>query len=87
MSPMYDHSSPALDFAAITPSDTVNLAVKARGIYVGGAGDVVAINGAGLPVTFSANVAGTVLPIETIRINARASCSGALLPIIPPVSC
>lgn len=58
-------------FRAVTPSDT--LAIKggpARALYVGGAGDVVAINENGVAVTFVGVAAGTVLPIATTRVNA-----------------
>ncbi len=57
-------------FRAVTPSDT--LAIKggpARALYVGGAGDVVAVNENGVAVTFAAVPAGTVLPIATARVN------------------
>lgn len=57
-------------FAAITPSDTVNFAVPPDAIYVGGAGNIVAVMGDGTTVTFSGVPAGTRLPIAPTRINA-----------------
>lgn len=59
--------------AAVTPSDTVDFSLgKCRGIYVGGAGAVVAIVG-GVAVTFSAVPAGTTLDIAATRINATST--------------
>jgi hypothetical protein len=65
----------AFNFAAVTPSDSVDLAYITRAIYVGGAGDVSVLNASGATVVFTAVPAGTVLPISTARI--RASGTGA----------
>lgn len=62
---------------AVTPSDTVNFTMKARALYIGGAGtgtltvllnkdspDTLAF--AGIPV-------GTIIPIECWRVNATGT--------------
>jgi hypothetical protein len=62
---------PNNSFRTVTPSDTY--AIKggpARSLYVGGTGDVVAINENGVAVTFTAVPAGAVLPVATSRVNA-----------------
>jgi len=62
---------PNATFRPVTPSDTV--AIKggpARALYVGGTGDVVAINENGAAVKFVAVPAGSILPIVTSRVNA-----------------
>lgn len=62
---------PNNSFRAVTTSDT--LAIKggpARALYVGGAGDVVAINENGVAVKFAGVPAGSVLPIATTRVNS-----------------
>ncbi len=62
---------PNSSFRTVTPSDTY--AIKggpARALYVGGTGDVVAINENGVAVTFVGVPAGAVLPIVTSRVNA-----------------
>lgn len=61
---------PALNFLAVTPSDTVNLSAKARALYIGKGGDVVAINGSGDAILFKSVQTGTILPIFTTRVNA-----------------
>ena len=67
---MTDFSTlPANSARAITPSDTVNIALT-RAVYVGGSGDIVAIMGDGAKVTFAGAVAGSVLPLRVTRINS-----------------
>jgi hypothetical protein len=56
--------------AAITKSDTVNLAYVTRAIYVGGTGNIVAVFADGSTVTFSSIPAGSILPIAVIRVNS-----------------
>lgn len=57
-------------FAAITTSDTVDLAARADAVWVGGAGNVAAVQTDGVVVTLTAVAAGTLLPIVVRRINA-----------------
>lgn len=66
-------------FFVIPPSDTVNLTKRCRAVYVGGAGNIVAVDDAGTAVTFSAVPAGTVLPIEAKRINATGTTATLLV--------
>src|SRR4051794_13643493 len=56
-------SSPASGAQAITPSNSVDLPITTRGIYVGGAGDVVVdmADGRTTSITFTAANAGTIL--------------------------
>ena len=63
-------SSPAERYEAVTPSDAVNFSRVCRCIYVGGAGNVVAVRKDGTAVTFTGVLAGTFLPIRAIRVNA-----------------
>lgn len=57
------------EYVAITPSDTVNFPRGlCSGIYVGGAGIVVAVQEDGDLVNFTA-VAGGVIPIRAKRVN------------------
>lgn len=64
---------PATDFEAVTPSNTASISTKARAIYVGTAGDVAMVNARGTAVTFKAVLAGTVLPVQTTRVNATGT--------------
>lgn len=67
--------SPYTVFAAITPSDTVDIQhpqgrQSTDAIYVGHAGDIVMVREDGVAVTFKAAVAGTILKVAARRINA-----------------
>lgn len=55
------------DAAAVTPSNTVNLATPAV-IYVGGGGAVKVTTAQGSDVTFSGVAAGTVIPVQVLRV-------------------
>jgi len=73
-------SAPARFAFSITPSDTVNFATNTRGIYVGGAGDVVVVTeGDGSVVTFVGAVAGTVIPINASRLNSTSTTATSLV--------
>ena len=66
-------TSPSDRYEAVTPSDTVDLTKPCRSLYVGVAGDVVAVTTAGVAVTFTDVQAGEVLPIVASRINATST--------------
>lgn len=55
---------------AITPSNTVAITGVARAIWVGGAGNIVAVMQNGDAVTFNGATAGSLIPIRFVRINA-----------------
>lgn len=59
---------PAAHAAAVTPDDNNDLTTAARGLYVGGAGDLTVITTAGDTVTFVAVPAGTLLPVRAARV-------------------
>lgn len=65
------HADPAVNYVAISKSDTVNFTAGiCRAIYVGTAGNVVAIRYDGTAVTFVGAAAGSILPIQAIRVNS-----------------
>jgi hypothetical protein len=65
---------PSSDFRAVTPSDTAPIAKgPAKALFVGGAGNVVAINEFGVAITFTGVLAGSILPIQTIRVHATGT--------------
>lgn len=68
-----NQSSPAVNFSAVTPSDTVNLIATARALYVGVAGDVVCVNASGTAITFVGVSAGSILPVKTTRVNSTST--------------
>lgn len=71
---------PAISFYAVTPSDSVDITPsKARALYIGSTGDLVCINASGDPITFVGVVAGTVLPIQTTRVNSTGTSASSIV--------
>jgi hypothetical protein len=70
--------SSARRWTAITPHDSNNLSELPKGIYVGGAGDVVAVGDDDATATFAAS-AGAVLPIRPKRINSTGTTATAIV--------
>lgn len=67
---------------SITPSDTVNFASRARAIYVGTTGNVAAVFAGGTVALFTAVAAGSLLPIEVIRINATGTTASNIVGLV-----
>ena len=69
--------SPGRNAVAVTPNDSTDLTVQPRGIYVGGAGDVVVqmlnASNAIADVTFVGVAAGSLLPIRPTRVKATST--------------
>ena len=79
-------SVPPYNFAqAITKSDTDNIAlvggnaVEVAAIYVGGAGNIVAVFANGDTATFIGALAGTILPVTCVRVNSTNTTATNLL--------
>ena len=53
---------------AVTPSDVTTFGASA--IYIGGAGNVTVVTGAGQQVTFTGALAGTMLPVQCTKVLA-----------------
>lgn len=70
---------PVVDAAAVTPSDTTDLAFVTRALYVGVAGDVVVITQKGTTVTLGSLAAGMWHPIRVSRVLATGTTAGAIL--------
>jgi len=74
--PSNNISGPSEFYAAVTPSDTAgsgDLVYVSRAIYVGGAGNLIAITTQDTEVTFTAVPVGTVLSIRAKRIKATGT--------------
>jgi hypothetical protein len=72
-------STPARDAAVIAPSDSVDLTVVPRAIYVGVTGALAAVMAGGQTVTLQNVAAGSLLPIRVARINATGTTASGLV--------
>jgi hypothetical protein len=72
---------PFFAYAAVTPSDTVDLGVGARSFYVGVAGDIAVAGFDNTVVLFKAVPVG-VLPISARRINATNTTATNIVALV-----
>ena len=72
-------TSPADNAAAVTPSDSTDLAYTSRALYIGGAGNLVVTMAGGGDVTFSAVPAGSILPIRVSRVKATSTTATSIV--------
>lgn len=74
-------TSPADGAAAVTPSDSVNFTLPARGLYIGVSGDITAVVN-GVAVLFKNCQAGSILPVVCTRVNATGTTATNLVALI-----
>lgn len=72
-------TSPAIDGAMVTPSNTQLLAQVSRAIYVGASGDISAELASGSQVTFAAVPAGSILPFRLRKIRATGTTATGIV--------
>jgi len=72
-------AAPARRGFAIVASDTNDLSAETRAVYVGSAGDLVAVLSSGDEVTFAGVGGGTLLPIRAKRIKSTGTTAGQLV--------
>ena len=63
----------AHDAFAVTTDDNSDLPRIARGLYVGGAGDITLVTFRGTEVAFVGVSAGTILPVVARRVKATGT--------------
>jgi len=72
--------APSSDYFAVTTSDTVNFQNgPCKALYVGGAGNLVAVNELDVAITFTAVPAGTILPIQAKRVNSTSTTATSIV--------
>jgi len=72
-------SSPARDAVAVTPSDTVNLVLTARALYVAVAGDIKLRTFKNSDVVFIAVPAGSIVPCFCRRVFATGTTATGIV--------
>ncbi len=70
----------AVRAAVVTPSDTVVIpGGPARGLYIGGAGNIVVVFTDDSTCTFTGVPAGTVLPVQCKRVNSTNTTATSIV--------
>ncbi len=72
-------TAPGQGAVAVTPSDTTKLSFVARGLWIGGAGDVSALHPDGSEVTY-VGVSG-LLPVCVSRVNATGTTATSIIAV------
>ena len=69
------------DATAITPSDSTNLTVPTKAIYIGGGDGTLSVvmRSGGNTVTFAGLTVGDVYPLEVVRVNTTGTGSTNLV--------
>ncbi|WP_420392666.1 spike base protein, RCAP_Rcc01079 family [Acuticoccus sp.] len=75
-------TAPAAGAFAITPSDSSDLPVPARALYVGGEGDVEVRMLDGSTVTFANVGTGSILPVSATRVLQSGTTATYLLGLV-----
>jgi hypothetical protein len=65
----------------VTPSDSTDLAVVSRALWIGGAGNIAVTMVSGASVTFSGVAAGTLLPIRVSRVKATNTSASLIISV------
>jgi hypothetical protein len=68
-----DLLGPAANGAAVAPSDTANLPVASKRLWIGGAGNVSLVTVNGTALTYTAVPAGTYLQVRAQQVKATGT--------------
>lgn len=74
-SPGQRTTSPAGFFAAVTPASSALPNGICRGVYIGGAGNLVIVDRAGTTLTFTSLAVGVIHPIQAAQITAASTAT------------
>lgn len=72
--------SPGYDAATVTPSDSTDLAITSRALYVGTAGNLRVTTASGSIVTF-ANAPEGMLPMRVSRVHASGTTAADIVAV------
>ena len=65
---------------AVTPSDSTDLTYSTcRAIYIGGDGNISLVDGNAAAIVFTGVTAGSILPVQTARINATGTTATSII--------
>jgi hypothetical protein len=72
---------PAEHAEAVTPSDSTDLVIVSRALYVGVTGDVAVVMASGAAVTFVGVAAGSMLPIRVSRVKSTGTSAASIVAV------
>jgi len=72
-SSIINNSAPVESAVAVSPNDSENLPVVARGLYVGGGGNLSVTMPRGNTVSFLGVPGGSFFPVNVARVNATGT--------------
>lgn len=76
---MADMQDPAFGAFAVTPDDNASL-TGVRSLYIGGSGNIAVVTrGRTTAVTFTAVPAGTILPVQAVKVNSTNTTATAIV--------
>ena len=82
---MHDQTRPGRSTVAVTPSDTADITKKdgeyPRALWVGVAGNVAIVTPDGVVNTLTGVPAGTLVPIQTRRVNSTNTTATTMIAI------
>jgi hypothetical protein len=67
---------------AVTPDNTTKFARRVRALYVGGTGNITLLDAEGTVCLFTAVPAGTILPVECVRVNSTGTTATLLIGLV-----
>ena len=70
--------APARRWAAVTPHDSTNLTELPKALFIGGAGNLVAVGEDDATATFAVT-AGQILPIRCKRVNSTSTTATGIV--------
>jgi hypothetical protein len=71
--------SPAFNGTAITPSDSIDLSITARAVFVGGGGNLRVMLAGGDTVTLNGVIAGMIYPLRVKRVMSTGTSATNLV--------
>jgi hypothetical protein len=82
MDAVIERGAPGRMLVSITPHDSTNFTNGVcRSIFVGGAGNIAVVPPEGSAVTLVGCLAGTVIPVQAIRVNSTGTTATSLVAI------
>lgn len=74
-------SFPAEHAEAVTPSDSTDLVVVSRALYIGSGGNIAVVMASGAAVTFVGLVTGSILPVRVSRVKSTSTTATSIVAI------